>query len=254
MSKRKDAEGGKRKPSKREQRAIDSAAEAYKQRPVRPQYNEAPAGDGTLKLVAQHTDEMGHSTLVTDTFATSSGDFVGAALLQLAQITTRGKKPSVEGLNASLALIGAVKPQDEFEAALAVQMAATHELSMEMLRRTKTADLLEPMKDYGNLATKLQRTFTAQMKALSDWRRGGEQLVRHVHVYEGGQAVVAETVNVGGPNEKLAFKPHEQGALIASVPCAHPEGHPLPVSGDQGAESLPVTRRTDKKRRRTSGK
>ena len=51
---------------------------------------------------------------------------------------------------------------------------------------------------HGNLATKFARTFTAQMEALSKLRRGGEQVVRHIHVGSGAQAVIAETFNAGG--------------------------------------------------------
>ena len=194
-----------------------------------------------LRLKARHNDEDGHFRLVAETFGTTAGDFVSASLLQLAQITVRNKKPSVEALNASLALIGAVAPENELEAALATQMAATHELSMEMLRRAKVADTTDAMKDYGNLATKLSRTFTAQMKTLSDWRRGGEQVVRHIHVGNGGQAVVAETVNLGGRrNEEISNRGHEP---FAALPCADSSRDALPVSGDEGKETLLPARR-----------
>ena len=177
MSKRttKEIAAAKRDPSEREQAAIAAARDARAQRPGRAQYDEEPDDSGVLRLKARHNDEDGHFRLVAETFGTTAGDFVSASLLQLAQITVRNKKPSVEALNASLALIGAVAPENELEAALATQMAATHELSMEMLRRAKVADTTDAMKDYGNVATKLSRTFTAQMNTLSDWRRGGEQ-------------------------------------------------------------------------------
>ena len=43
-----------------------------------------------------------------------------------------------------------------------------------------------------NLATKLQRTFVAQIEALQKLRgKGGQKMtVEHVHVHEGGQAIV----------------------------------------------------------------
>lgn len=236
----------KREPTEKERAAIAAAQEARAARPTRPQYDEEPDDTGVLRLKAQHNDEDGNAVFVTETLGTTSGDFVGSTLLQLANVTSRGKKPSLEGLNASLALIGAVAPENELEAALASQMAATHELSMEMLRRARTADTRDAMRDYGNLATKLTRTFTTQMKALSDWRRGGEQVVRHVHVYEGGQAVVAETVNVGGrKNEIGTFNPHVQGALGAPVLGQNAAGNSLPVSRDEGADPLPAARRKD---------
>ena len=52
-------------------------------------------------------------------------------------------------------------------AMLASQMAATHSLAMEMLGRTRRAEMLEQMQAHGALATKLLRTFTAQTEALA---------------------------------------------------------------------------------------
>jgi hypothetical protein len=49
----------------------------------------------------------------------------------------------------------------------------------------------------GNLATKFSRTFTAQLEALDRHRRGGKQIVEHVHVNDGGQAVFANNVTTG---------------------------------------------------------
>lgn len=238
---------GKREPSKREATAISAAKESRKSRPARAAFAEHPdSTPGNLHLDCPHSDTEGQPYLVAETFGTASDDFVTNAILQLSNVTTRKGEASIEGLNASLALVGAIAPENELEAALAAQMAATHELSMDMLRRAKAAQTRDGLRDYGNLATKLSRTFTAQMKALSDWRRGGEQVVRHVHVYEGGQAVVAENVNVGGrQNEIGAFNPHVQGALCAPVFGQDAAGHPLPVSSDEGPDALPASRRED---------
>jgi len=50
-----------------------------------------------------------------------------------------------------------------------------------------------------NYATKMLRTYLAQVEALKRYRTGGQQkmVVEHVHVNEGGKAVVG-TVNTGG--------------------------------------------------------
>ena len=61
-----------------------------------------------------------------------------------------------------------------------------------------------------NYATKLMQIFASQMEALKKYRTGGQQkmVVEHVHVNEGGQAVVG-TVNVGsGPVGKTRDEPH----------------------------------------------
>ena len=55
---------------------------------------------------------------------TGSSDFVNASLLQLqAAAQSPGSGISETGINAALALIGGFSPQNEVEAALAVQMA-----------------------------------------------------------------------------------------------------------------------------------
>jgi hypothetical protein len=118
---------------------------------------------------------------------------------------------------------------------------------MDMLQRTKAATRIDAMREYGNLATKLSRTFTAQMKQLSDWRRGGEQRVRHIHVYEGGQAVVAETVNLGGRgNERSLVQPY---GPLAALPCQDTARDGMPVASDAREEALPAARRGSRKRR-----
>ena len=51
-----------------------------------------------------------------------------------------------------------------------------------------------------NRSTKLMRTFTAQMETLKRLRMGGKQTiqVQHVHVNEGGQAIVGDVKGGGG--------------------------------------------------------
>ena len=236
----------KREPNERERAAIAAARQSRTMRPARAAYAELPSsGPGILNLDCPHSDKEGQPYHVAETFGSASDDFVGASILQLSNMTLRGGQPSVESLNAGLAVVGAIAPQNELEAALAVQMAATHELSMEMLRRTNATSSVDAMREYGNLVTKLQRTFTAQMKALSDWRRGGEQVVRVVHVHDGGQAVVAETVNVGVRNAESFIQPH--GGLPALF-GTDPSRNPMQAAAGGGEEAVPVARRRARKR------
>ncbi len=88
--------------------------------------------------------------------------------------------------------IDGMRPADEIEAMLAVQMVATDDVAMDMLARAKRADRLPILQESGSLAVKLLRTYTAQLEALARLRRGGEQrvIVQHVHINEGGQAIV----------------------------------------------------------------
>jgi hypothetical protein len=184
---------------------------------------------------------------VSETLASTSDDFVNACVLKLANAAVGKNGPSIEKLNASLALVAAIDPRDELEATLAIDMAITHDLSIEMMQRAKTTTDRGALRDYANLATKFSRTFTAQMKAISEHRRGGEQVVRHVHVYDGGQAVLAETVNVGGSgNGRMHDQPYGPGAAL---PCPDPSRDAMPIPCDPRAETVPAPRVRARKRR-----
>lgn len=125
---------------------------------------------------------------------TSSSDFVNATLLQLQNAArTPYAGISEAAVNAALAMIEAVAPRDEIEGALAVQMACTHSAAMVVLsslgggggseRRTPAL---------ASAAARLLKAYAMQVEVLRRLRHGGSQCVRveHVHIHEGGQAVV----------------------------------------------------------------
>jgi hypothetical protein len=108
------------------------------------------------------------------------GDFVGHEM---------------ESFDHVAAALRGIKPKDALEGMLAVQMVAVHTLAMECMGRAAVKE--QP--DLGvevNLsrATKLMRTFASQTEALGRYRGKGEQrmTVEHVHVYQGGQAIVGQ--------------------------------------------------------------
>jgi len=102
------------------------------------------------------------------------------------------KLPSEETTQATL---GAIAPQDGVELLLATQMAAVHNATLEAARRAGNCDYVEELKYHEGALNRLTRTFAAQTEALRKHRGKGTQTVRHVHVNEGGQAIVADTVS-----------------------------------------------------------
>ena len=70
-----------------------------------------------------------------------------------------------------------------------------------MLRHVVNAHCLEHKERYANLATKLQRTMTAQIDTLTKLRRGPEPKIGQVNVNEGGQAIVGSVTSVGSADE-----------------------------------------------------
>jgi hypothetical protein len=125
---------------------------------------------------------------------TTSSDFVNASLFQLqraAQLPCGGI--SEIGVNAALAMIEAAAPKDEIEGALAVQMACTHAAAMAVLARFAGGGGSERrVIALGTTAARLLKAFALQAEALRRRRNGGQQYVRveHVHVNEGGQAII----------------------------------------------------------------
>ena len=76
---------------------------------------------------------------------------------------------------------------------------------MECMKRAVIEDQYpEAIYRYAKLANQFCRTFTAQLDSLNKHRGKGQQkvTVEHVHVNEGGQAVVGNINQGGGGNEK----------------------------------------------------
>lgn len=99
------------------------------------------------------------------------------------------------------------------------------------------------MKDYFGAAERLMRlAMKAQaqcrttIEALDRLARGGEQVIKHVHVdNRGGQAVIADNVQTGGQNAKTGKQPHAIGAR------GIPDPQPMPAENDY--EKIDSTRR-----------
>ena len=136
-------------------------------------------------------------------FGTASSAFVEASLYQLiAAARLPGSGICEIAVNASLAFIEGAKPQGEVECALVMQMACTHSAAMSVLGTFAGAhgygrDV--PLK--ASAAARLMRAYATQVEALRRLRNGGSQVVRveHVHVNEGGQALIGNVRKDGSP-------------------------------------------------------
>lgn len=95
-------------------------------------------------------------------------------------------------------------------------------------------EYLDASERYMRLALKAQTQCRTTIEALDRLARGGEQVIKHVHVdNRGGQAVITDTVQSGGQNAKTAKQPHAIKA--PSIP------DPQPVqSKDTKRETLPI--------------
>jgi hypothetical protein len=95
-------------------------------------------------------------------------------------------------LNAAIALIDSLKPQNELQALLAVQIASVAFAADKMLRQSQQHLDEAHINVYGNYALKLFRVQLEMIETLDRHRRGNRQTVevRHVHIHAGAQGVV----------------------------------------------------------------
>jgi hypothetical protein len=97
-----------------------------------------------------------------------------------------------DGVEFAAAVVQGIKPEDYIVAMHAAQMAAMHSATMKYMGKVGNSRGTLDQEVAVAMATKLARTFTAQMVGLKHYRTGGEQkvTVRHVSVGDGGQAIV----------------------------------------------------------------
>jgi hypothetical protein len=186
-------------------------------------------------------DPVAGSVVVMDALGICEADFANWYLSQIIEVAKPGARADEKATNAILAGIAAMRPRDEAEAMLIAQMIATHELAMTFARRLKRIENIPQQDSAVNGLTKLTRTYAAQMEALKRYRSGGEQkmTVQHVHVAEGGQAIVG---NVNAPAEGVGARKKKEGQPHAlgyapgiAMPCPiEAEREAVPIAGDAG--------------------
>ena len=117
---------------------------------------------------------------------------------------------------------------------LAAQMAAVHMQMMTFARRLSNADTYLESEMAEKAFNKLARTFATQMEALNRCRGKGQQkmAVEHVHVHDGGQAIVGQVAQGGGATEK------DKGQSYANAITHAPQ--PTLRSEDQKKGALPI--------------
>jgi hypothetical protein len=142
-----------------------------------------------------------------------------------------------------------IKPGDELEGMIAAQLIACHNASMECYRRAMIRDqTFEGRREALSQANKLSRTYAALLDALNRHRGKGQQkvTVEHVHVHEGGQAIVGNVESRGGgegSHRKRRNNPmHLPMHQAPTMPGADAPRQPRPVARDE-ERSLPDARR-----------
>lgn len=128
---------------------------------------------------------------------------------------------------------------------LTAQALSLDTLFTEMARRSgnNMGQYPDIMERYMRLALKAQSNCRATLDALAKLHQPREQTVKHVHVNQGGQAVVADQIthNAGGTeNGKIDEQSHATGAVgeCAALPGPDPLGRGVPIPGCQRAPAV----------------
>jgi hypothetical protein len=143
--------------------------------------------------------------------------------------------------SATLAALVGIGPKDELEGMLAAQLVAAHNAAMECYRRAMFPEqTFEGRHENLNQANKLSRTYTTLLEAFNRHRGKGAQkvTVEHVHVHEGGQAIVGnvEAPAGGGVSPQSKDQPHALAyapgtAMPSAVTAREPVQSPAMKNG-----------------------
>ena len=164
----------------------------------------------TRYLNCLHRDPEIADALLLDAFGTTDYSFRNELSKHLIN-SFKNKDPEAtqQSYNFMLSVVAGIEPKDQMEAMLAAQMAAVHMATMTLTRRLSHAETIDQQNSAERAFNKLARTFTTQMEAMNRYRGKGQQkmTVEHVHVHEGGQAIVGN-VKGGGGETKTEGQPH----------------------------------------------
>ena len=207
--------------------------------------------DGGWSITPAGKSEMLSLLKLHKAFAATSMDPVNARAQELLRYLGSVGADNEARYNAALSFVESMKPQDQAEALLLVQMYCTHDAAIRALSQLGSAEWVPNVQTFGNLATKLLRASQGQMETLAKLRRGGEQVVRHIHLdNRGGQAVIAETVNQGGGKPKNEDQCHatNQSCGSSALLGNDAEGNGVPIASRERAEAVPDARRDESRR------
>ena len=143
---------------------------------------------GTLKLIGGSASDDWNNTLANQT-------------IQTLWVKHSDEQTIHRQFKAATAALIGIGPRDELEGMLAAQMIASHSAAMECYRRAMLGEQsFEGRRENLNQANKLSRTYSTLLEALNRHRGKGQQkvTVEHVHVHQGGQAIVGHVEHQGG--------------------------------------------------------
>lgn len=160
--------------------------------------------DNCCTVLFDHDDQSLAHTLAMYDVGTGDAEFINGILRQVTALGAPGKQISEETTNFALSVIRSIEPENEVEAMLAAQMAATHLATMTMAGRLNRIDNIPQQDSTERALNKLARTYTTQMDTLKRYRAKANQTVRveRVTVEDGGKAIVGDVSYQGGEGDQ----------------------------------------------------
>lgn len=140
-------------------------------------------------------------------------------------------------------------------AMLASQAVTLDNMFTEFARRAAAnmGEYPQATERYARLAMKAQSNARASLEALAKLHQPREQTVRHVHVNEGGQAVIADQFHHHGGTAKSVDSVKQSDATGAAGQCAtlpspDPLGNGVPIPGSEREGAMQDARRDESRR------
>ena len=138
---------------------------------------------------------------------------------------------------------------------LAAQAITLDSMFAELARRAgnNMGEYINAAERYGRLALKAQSNCRATLEALAKLHQPREQTVRHVHVNEGGQAVIADNFHhhTGGRENGNSIKQSDatgSAGASAALPSPDPLRNGVPIPGCEGKAAMQDARRDQPRR------
>ena len=203
--------------------------------------------------VEQSTDETGAQAVARKLLEPTFKNAAAAAGFTGRMIGSEIEAPGISDYASHVQRVANEAAEGELAMAsriLAAQAVALDSMFAELARRAalNMGEYMAASERYGRLALRAQSNCRTTLEALAKLHQPREQTVRHVHVNEGGQAVVADHFHNhtgGAENAETNKQSHATGPAgkCASLPRPDPQGNGMPIPGGEGAEPVPNARR-----------
>jgi len=198
---------------------------------------------GTIVVINDPDDLKGALESIGGSQSDSWNNVVAAQALETLWLTNSHKE--AQQYSATVAALVGIGPRDELEGMLAAQLLAAHNAAMECYRRAMIGEqTFEARRENLSQANKLSRTYAVLLDALNRHRGKGQQkvTVEHVHVHQGGQAIVGAVNSEGRGSKKAERRPDAVRGIAyeSSTPLwsPDPQREPMPIAGNARKAAL----------------